>query len=85
MEIFEKNRRLTNSEFLKTNPLVKVSEFTIGRLLKRNGLETRIAKRTFLLTEPNKVKRLKWANVYACKSRKFWNSVIFSDESKIKP
>ena len=43
MEIFEKNRRLTNSEFLKTNPLVKVSECTIGRLLKRNGLETRIA------------------------------------------
>ncbi|GFW90045.1 transposable element Tc1 transposase [Trichonephila clavipes] len=63
-----------------------VSAETIRRVLIKAGYNGRVARKKPLIGKRNRVKRLKFAKEHILKRTKsfqrFWNEVIFSDESK---
>lgn len=63
---------------------IKVCHHTISRALSREGLRSRTPRRTPLLKERHVLARLKYANEYLNKPVRFWNTVLWSDETKIE-
>lgn len=61
---------------------VVLSAQTIRRRLKEKNLNGRIARRKPNLSKKNISRRLKFAKNYFQKSSRFWNLVVWSDESK---
>lgn len=61
----------------------KVSEATIRRVLHRAQLHGRRPRRKPLLKPRHKQMRLKFANEHRNKPSKFWDSILWSDETKI--
>lgn len=67
-------------EDLKLN----VSAVTVRRRLKKSGLDSRIQRKKPYISKINKKKRLDFAKKYVSKDSKFWDSVLWSDESKFE-
>ena len=63
--------------------LPPVSETTVRRALKRQGLVARSRPRKPALTALHKVRRLEWARRYQHWTVGDWEKVIFSDETKM--
>ncbi|GFW68815.1 transposable element Tc1 transposase [Trichonephila clavipes] len=59
-----------------------VSAETVRRVLKKAGYNGRVARKKPLIGKRNRIKRLKFAKEHILKPQRFWNEVIFSDESK---
>ncbi|XP_063977348.1 transposable element Tcb1 transposase [Diachasmimorpha longicaudata] len=59
-----------------------VSDDTIRRILKKAGYDSRVARKKPYISEINRQKRMDFANEYVSKPPEFWNSIIFTDESK---
>lgn len=85
LRVIRKNPKLTAVELAKmlfefsnTN----VNPITIRRVLRKNNIFSSIARKKPLVTEINRVKRLKFAMSHKNKSLEFWKNVIFVDESK---
>ena len=54
----------------------------IWRVLRKDGLDGRIARKKPFISSKNKKNRLQFAHNYAGKDFSFWKNVIFTDESK---
>ncbi|KAF2366002.1 Transposase Tc1-like [Trinorchestia longiramus] len=63
---------------------IQASKHTISRAPGREGLCSRTPHRTPLLKKHHVKARLKYANDHLNKPAVFWNSVLWSDETKIK-
>ena len=61
----------------------KISEDTVRRTLSRSGLHPHKPRRKPAVTKAQREARLKWAEEYVQKPPKFWDSVIFSDETTV--
>lgn len=55
---------------------------TIRRVLRKDGLNGRIARKKPYVSTKNKRARLQFAHSYAGKDFSFWKNVLFTDESK---
>lgn len=55
---------------------------TVRRTLHRAGYSSRIARKKPLISKVNQKKRIEFAKTYLNKPTEFWNSVLFTDESK---
>ena len=62
----------------------KVSTATIRRTLNAEGLHARTPRRKPLLNQKHKKARLHYAQNHINKSQRFWNSVLWSDETKLE-
>jgi hypothetical protein len=62
---------------------VRVSSRTVRRVLCKNGLRARIARKKPYLTVNQRNKRVQWAKAHRNWTSAQWGKVIFSDESKI--
>lgn len=60
----------------------KTSRFTIGRILKKEGLKSFRAKRKPFISAKNRKERLAFAKLHVDEDEEFWNRVLWSDESK---
>ena len=86
IRIVNKNPRVTTKELqndLKSAG-VSVSVTTIRRKLHTEGFHARTSRRTPLLTVKHKKRRLQYANNYIEKPKKFWDSVLWTDETKLE-
>lgn len=63
---------------------LEVSTRTIQRRLKSGGLESRLQTRKPLISTVNKKKRLNFVKQYIDKDSPFWDSILWSDESKFE-
>ncbi|KAF2364436.1 Transposase Tc1-like [Trinorchestia longiramus] len=63
---------------------IEASKHTISRALRREGLRSRTPRRTPLLQKRHFKDRLKYPNDHLNKPAAFWNSVLWSDETKIE-
>ncbi|KAF2364168.1 Transposase Tc1-like [Trinorchestia longiramus] len=63
---------------------IEASKHTISRALRLEGLRSRTLRTTPLLQKRHVKARLKYANDHLNKPAAFWNSVLCSDETKIK-
>ncbi|KAF2353951.1 Transposase Tc1-like [Trinorchestia longiramus] len=80
-------RRQTTCEELKDDLKasgIEASKHTISRALRREGLRSRPPRRTSLLQKCHVKVKLKYANDHLNKPAAFWNSVLWSDETKIE-
>lgn len=80
-----KNPRLPSTELTKMLEEfsgTKVHPITVRRVLKKQGLFSCIARRKPLVSETNRIKRLKFALHHKEKTAQYWNNVLFIDESK---
>lgn len=68
---------------LKTSG-IDVCNHTISRALRREGLRSRTPRKTPLLCKRHVQARLKYANDHLNKPAAFWDSVLWSDETKIE-
>lgn len=73
-----------SARMLKEDTDLDVSVWTVRRRLKEAGLNSYIAKKRPLISAINKKKRLDFAKTYENMPAEFWNSVIWSDESKFE-
>uniref|UniRef100_A0A8C5PUJ6 Transposase Tc1-like domain-containing protein n=1 Tax=Leptobrachium leishanense TaxID=445787 RepID=A0A8C5PUJ6_9ANUR len=82
----EKSPRVTAEELRKDLPDVgtEVSAQTIRRTLRNEGLHARTPRRTPLLSPKNKKSRLQYAKSHVDKPQKFWDSVLWTDETKLE-
>ena len=62
----------------------EVSVRTVRRILNSKGFHARTPRRTPLLTQKHKKSRLQYAENHINKPLKFWNSVTWSDETKLE-
>lgn len=62
-----------------------VSDRTIRNWLNDAGLRARKLTNTFKLTEKHRLKRFEWADEFRFKTKAFFESIIWSDESKMYP
>uniref|UniRef100_A0A8C5MWS3 Transposase n=1 Tax=Leptobrachium leishanense TaxID=445787 RepID=A0A8C5MWS3_9ANUR len=62
----------------------EVSAQTIRRTLRNEGLHARTPRRTPLLSPKNKKSRLQYAKSHVDKAQKFWDSVLWTDETKLE-
>lgn len=60
-----------------------VSTETVRRVLRRNNLHGRVARRKPFISAVNKKKRLEFAKKYIEQPPEFWEQVLFTDETKI--
>lgn len=60
----------------------KVSHNTIRRVLHKQNLKSRPAVRKPLISKRNATKRLQFARDHISKGQSFWDSILWSDESK---
>lgn len=63
---------------------VIVSKDTISRTIHRAGIYSRAPRKTPLLSKKHVSSRLKFADDYLLKPDEYWNSVVWSDETKIE-
>ena len=77
-----KTNRRKSTLVVKTELKITVSESTIRRRAHKIGLYGRVARKKPLVTKANRGKRLRYARKYQKKPLGFWNSVLWSDESK---
>ncbi|KAF2359636.1 LDLR class B repeat [Trinorchestia longiramus] len=63
---------------------IEASKHTISRALRREGLRSSTSHMTPLLQKRHVKARLKYANDHVNKPAAFWNSVLWSDETKIE-
>uniref|UniRef100_A0A8C5MZ74 Transposase Tc1-like domain-containing protein n=1 Tax=Leptobrachium leishanense TaxID=445787 RepID=A0A8C5MZ74_9ANUR len=82
----EKSPRVTAEELRKdlSDVGTEVSAQTIRRTLRNEGLHARIPRRTPLLSPKNKESRLQYAKSHVDKPQKFWDSVLWTDETKLE-
>lgn len=59
-----------------------IHPITVRRTLHEANYSSRVARRKPLISKANQTKRLAYAKEYISKPRDFWDSVLFSDESK---
>jgi hypothetical protein len=59
-----------------------VSAQTVRRAIKGDGFNGRIARKKPYISKVNRGKRLIFANQYILRDQRFWNNVLFTDESK---
>ena len=62
----------------------EVSVCTVRRILNTEGFHARTPRRTPLLTQKHKKSRLQYAENHINKPPKFWNYVLWSDETKLE-
>lgn len=67
---------------LESNLGICVSSETVRRVIRKNGLNGRIARKKPFISEVNKKKRIEFAKKYKKEDQTFWNNVLFTDESK---
>jgi transposase len=82
----EENRRLSANKLavqVQKDMNKSISLKTIKRYLRFNGFKACKPKKVPLTKEINKKLRLKFAKEYIVKPKKFWEKVIWSDETKI--
>uniref|UniRef100_A0A8C5WKK4 Transposase Tc1-like domain-containing protein n=1 Tax=Leptobrachium leishanense TaxID=445787 RepID=A0A8C5WKK4_9ANUR len=79
----EKSPRVTAEELRKdlSDVGTEVSAQTIRRTLRNEGLHARTPRRTPLLSPKNKKSRLQYAKSHVDKPQKFWDSVLWTDET----
>ncbi|KAI4873187.1 hypothetical protein NFI96_019322 [Prochilodus magdalenae] len=82
----EKNPCVTAKELKKdlSDVGTEVSAQTIRRALHNEDLHARTPRRTPLLTPKNKKSRLQYAKSHVDKPQRFWDSVLWSDETKLE-
>uniref|UniRef100_A0A8C5N0X9 Transposase n=1 Tax=Leptobrachium leishanense TaxID=445787 RepID=A0A8C5N0X9_9ANUR len=82
----EKSPRVTAEELIKdlSDVGTEVSAQTIRRTLRNEGLHARTPRRTPLLSPKNKKSRLQYAKGHVDKPQKFWDSVLWTDETKLE-
>lgn len=61
---------------------IDVSESTIRRVIYREGMHGRIARKKPFVSEVNRIRRISFAKDHLSHGIEFWKRVIFSDESK---
>ena len=61
-----------------------VSASTIRRALHKNGLHGRTPRKKSYISKVNQAKRLNFAKKYKNEAPSFWETVLFSDESKFE-
>lgn len=66
-----------STEFGKT-----ISESTVRRIIKREGYNGRVARKKPFMNLTNRKRRLNFAKEHITKDVKWWDDVIFLDESK---
>ena len=69
---------------LKTDCKITVSDNTVKRVLRRNGLSSRIKKKKPYLKKKHRQLRLNFAKKYKDWGIEEWSRIIWSDESKFK-
>lgn len=72
------------SEEVSATSGTSVSASTIRRALHANGLHGRFPRKKPLISKFNQKKRIDYAKKYENENISFWNSVLFSDESKFE-
>uniref|UniRef100_A0A8C5PFS3 Transposase Tc1-like domain-containing protein n=1 Tax=Leptobrachium leishanense TaxID=445787 RepID=A0A8C5PFS3_9ANUR len=82
----EKGPRVTAEELRKdlSDVGTEVSAQTIRRTLHNEGLHARTPRRTPLLSPKNKKSRLQYAKSHVDKPQRFWDSVLWTDETKLE-
>uniref|UniRef100_A0A8C5QGA3 Transposase Tc1-like domain-containing protein n=1 Tax=Leptobrachium leishanense TaxID=445787 RepID=A0A8C5QGA3_9ANUR len=82
----EKSPRVTAEELRKdlSDVGTEVSAQTIRRTLRNEVLHARTPRRTPLLSPKNKKSRLQYAKSHVDKPRKFWDSVLWTDKTKLE-
>uniref|UniRef100_A0A8C5LM47 Transposase Tc1-like domain-containing protein n=1 Tax=Leptobrachium leishanense TaxID=445787 RepID=A0A8C5LM47_9ANUR len=82
----EKSPRVTTEELRKdlSDVGTEVSAQTIRLTLRNEGLHARTPRRTPLLSPKNKKSRLQYAKSLTDKPQKFWDSVLWTDETKLE-
>jgi len=61
---------------------VHVAISTVRNVCHKNGYHGRVVRKKFWINETNRKKRLEFAKQHLNKSQEYWNTVLFSDESK---
>lgn len=61
-----------------------VSKSTVRRMLYSQGFHARTPRRTPLLTQKHKKKRLEYAKGHLDKPLKYWQTVLWTDETKLE-
>lgn len=81
----EKNPRVTAEELRQdmSEGGIQVSSQTIRRTLRNDGFHARTPRRTPLLTPKHKKSRLQYAKNHVDKPQRFWDTVLWSDETKL--
>ena len=77
-----KTNRRKSALPVQTEFNIAVSESTIRRRAHELDLYGRVARKKLLVTTANRGKRVRYARKYREKPLDFWNSVLWSDESK---
>lgn len=67
---------------LKIEEQIEISESTVKRTLRRNGLSARVKRKKPYLKKTHRIARMKFAKKYRFWTAEDWNKVIWSDESK---
>lgn len=60
----------------------EVNPETVRRAIRENGYNGRIARKKPFINEVNRRKRLDFAKLHELKDNNFWDTVLFTDESK---
>jgi transposase len=83
----KKNRKLKKNELLRAindNQNIKISSFTLKRLLNKNGYNQRKARKKPFISSKNKKLRKKWANEHLNWSIYKWTNVVWCDECHVE-
>lgn len=82
----DKNPRLTSKELKEdlAKEGTDVSLDTVRRTLHAEGLKARTPRRTPLLKPHHKKRRLQFARTNLKKPQKFWDNVLWTDETKLE-
>uniref|UniRef100_A0A3B4ZPX8 Tc1-like transposase DDE domain-containing protein n=1 Tax=Stegastes partitus TaxID=144197 RepID=A0A3B4ZPX8_9TELE len=82
----DKNPRVTAEELRQdlSEGGTHVSAQTIRRTLRGEGLHARTPRRTPLLTPKHKKSRLQYAKNHVDKPQRFWDTVLWTDETKLE-
>lgn len=82
----EKNPRMTAEELKRDLSEVgtEVSAQTIRRTLHSEDIHARTPRRTPLLSAKNKKSRLEYAKINVDKPQRYWDHVLWSDETKLE-
>lgn len=83
----KKNRRISSAQLaneLREGLKVSISESTVRRRIRSAGFKGRIARKKPFISQVNRKKRLTFAKALVNKPASFWESIIWSDESKFE-
>ena len=82
----DENPRISAKELQKDLAAtgIEVSVHTVRRTLHAEGFHARTPRRTLLLTHKHKKARLYYAQGNLNKPHKFWNTILWSDETKLE-